>query len=179
MYEQQKTFAWVHPYWPCNVLSWSLELSCFCLLKDSIMGLKEVDRTNCYAHQRHFTLFSVHLYICECVWAVHKHAHLNECDYCCLWGCTSPPCELCGAAVLWSSWPRKAPRQRAETFCMVTEGGGIQELVLSFTEPGSSLTLSVAPPTTNRSGAVECCRSKMRTGINQKFTLTLWETIFE
>lgn len=45
------------------------------------MGLKEVERTNCYSHQKHFTLFSVHLYICECVWAVHKHAHLNECDY--------------------------------------------------------------------------------------------------
>lgn len=64
-------------------------------------------------------------------------------------------------------------RDRELRLCVVTEGGGIQELALSFTEPGSSLTLSVAPPTTNRSGAVECCRSRMRIGINQKFTLTL------
>lgn len=148
-------------------------------LKDSIMGLKEVERTNCYSHQKHFTLFF-------CAF-IHLRMRVGSTQTCSLkwvwllglWGCTSPPCELCGAAVLWSSWPRKAPRQRAETLCMVTEGGGIQELVLSFTEPGSSLTLSVAPPTTNQSGAVECCRSKMRTGINQKFTLTLWETIFE
>lgn len=70
----------------------------------------------------------------------------------CLYGCTS----VCATA-LWSSWPRKALKQRAETLCAVT-GGGIQVPALSFTEQGSSLTLSItpSPPTPPRTEEWRC-----------------------
>lgn len=67
-------------------------------------------------------------------------------------------CMCVCAAALWSSWPRKALKQRAETLCAVT-GGGIQAPTLGFTEQGSSLTLSItpSPPTPPRTEGW-CCR---------------------
>lgn len=92
----------------------------------------------------HLKLFLCIPFIYACVCALQKHPHYIAWSYCTLL-CLSGYICVCAAAVLWSSWPRKALRQRAETLRAVTEGGGIQELTLSFTEPGGSLTLSVAP----------------------------------
>lgn len=112
------------------------------------------------------TLTCVIIHCCVCMYALAPLCVLLRC-------CDRPDLE--------KHWDREL------RLCVVTEGGGIQTLALSFTEPGGSLTLSVAPspslppshPPTNRSGAVERCCSRMRIGINQKFTVPRWETIFE